>query len=150
MVRIITEVEASLIGGRSGRRRPPHGRGAQRPLVEDAIAYATAVASEMLEVPLIVCYTTSGFTARKIAAHRPAVPIVGLSTGEHTVRSLTLVWGVAPMLVRQAPTYETMLSEARDRLLELGLVAPGSSIVVTAGVPLHVPGTTNLLKVETI
>jgi len=150
MVRIITEVETSVLGGRSDRRRPPHGWSAELPLVEDAIAYATAIASEMLKVPLIVCYTTSGFTARKIAAHRPAVPIVGLSTVEHTVRSLTLVWGVAPMLVRQAPTYETMLSEARDRLLELGLVAPGSSIVVTAGVPLHVPGTTNLLKVETI
>jgi pyruvate kinase len=150
MVRIITEVERSMSGDRAGRRRRPHGRDATPPLVEDAIAYATAVASEMLQVPLIVCYTTSGFTARKIAAHRPSVPIVGLSTVEHTVRSLTLVWGVAPMLVQHAPTYETMLSEARDRLLALGVVEAGDSIAVTAGVPLHVPGTTNLLKVETI
>ncbi|MBE0594486.1 MAG: pyruvate kinase, partial [Gemmatimonadales bacterium] len=60
------------------------------------------------------------------------------------------VWGVAPMLVQEAPTYEMMLTAARERLLSLGVVRPGDSIAVTAGIPLHVPGTTNLLKVETI
>ena len=120
------------------------------PSVEDAIAYATTVASEMLDVPLIVCYTTSGFTARKIAAHRPGPPIVGISTEPSTVRSLTVVWGVVAVLGGEAPTYEMMLSAARERLLSLGVVRPGDSIAVTAGVPLHVPGTTNLLKVERI
>jgi pyruvate kinase len=150
MVRIIREVEGSLLEDRGARRRRPDGVGGGVPSVEDAIAYATTVAAEMLEVPLIVCYTTSGFTARKIAAHRPSRPIVGLSTEERTVRSLTMVWGVAPMLVQEAPTYEMMLTAARERLLSLGVVRPGDSIAVTAGIPLHVPGTTNLLKVETI
>ena len=78
------------------------------------------------------------------------MPIVGLSTEEATVRYLTLVWGVAPMLLDDAPSYEAMLGKARDRLVALKLVAPGDSIAVTAGVPFHVPGTTNLLKVETV
>jgi pyruvate kinase len=104
----------------------------------------------MLAVPLIVCFTSSGFTARKIAANRPAMPIVGLSTEQDTVRALTLVWGVGPMLVEGLPTYEEMLTIARDRLLELGVVRSGDSITVTAGVPFHQPGTTNLLKVETV
>ena len=150
MVRIIREVEGTVPIGSGMRRRSPDVVGGEVPLIEDAIAYATTVASEMLEVPLIVCYTTSGFTARKIAANRPAPPIVGISTEERTVRSLSVVWGVAGLLVEEAPTYEMMLSAARDRLLALGVVRPGDTIAVTAGVPLHVPGTTNLLKVETI
>jgi pyruvate kinase len=150
MVRIIREVEGSVLGVQGARRRRPDTSGADVPSVEDAIAYATTVASEMLEVPLIVCYTTSGFTARKIAAHRPAPPIVGISTERTTVRSLTVVWGVAALLVEEAPTYEMMLSAVREHLLALGVVRQGDAIAVTAGVPLHVPGTTNLLKVETI
>jgi len=150
MVRIIREVEGSVRGAHGARRRRPDAAGGDVPSVEDAIAYATTVASEMLEVPLIVCYTTSGFTARKIAAHRPGPPIVGISTEPSTVRSLTVVWGVAAMLVDEAPTYEMMLSAARERLLSLGVVRPGDSIAVTAGIPLHLPGTTNLLKVEKI
>ena len=81
----------------------------------------------MLEVPVIVCFTTSGFTARKIAANRPTMPIVGLSTESATVRYLTLVWGVAPILLDDAPSYEAMLGKARDRLILLGLVRPGRS-----------------------
>ncbi len=150
MVRIIREVEGTAPIGSGMPRRSPDAKGGEVPLIEDAIAYATTVASEMLEVPLIVCYTTSGFTARKIAANRPVPPIVGISTEERTVRSLSVVWGVAGLLVEEAPTYEMMLSAARDRLLALGVVRPGDTIAVTAGIPLHVPGTTNLLKVETI
>jgi pyruvate kinase len=150
MARIIHEVEESLLSDPGARRRRGTAPDGARPSVDDAIAYATTVASEMLAVPLIVCFTSSGFTARKIAANRPAMPIVGLSTEQDTVRALTLVWGVGPMLVEGLPTYEEMLAIARDRLLELGVVRSGDSITVTAGVPFHQPGTTNLLKVETV
>jgi pyruvate kinase len=150
MARIIREVEDSLLGDPDARRRRGTRSDGARPSVDDAIAYATTVASEMLAVPLIVCFTTSGFTARKIAANRPSMPIVGLSTEHDTVRALTLVWGVGPMLVEGSPSYEEMLAIARDRLLDLGVVRSGDSITVTAGVPFHEPGTTNLLKVETV
>ena len=78
------------------------------------------------------------------------MPIVGLSTELHTVRCLMLVWGVEPMLIEKVPSYEAMLEIARERLLALGLVRRGDSLAVTAGVPFHVTGTTNLLKVETV
>jgi pyruvate kinase len=104
----------------------------------------------MLHVPLIVCFTKSGFTARKIAAFRPAVPILGLSTEAATCRQLAMVWGVMPELAQRVPSYEAMLAEARELLVGKGYARPGDRIVVTAGVPFEVPGTTNLLKVEVV
>ena len=151
MTRIIAEIEGQVSGDALPRRRRSDLPGPLRPRTsDDAIAFATGVAAEMLRVPLIVCFTKSGFTARRIAANRPITPIVGLSTELSTCRSLALVWGVAPALADQAPTYEAMLGKARERLLARGVVQPGDRIVVTAGVPFDVTGTTNLLKIETI
>ena len=106
--------------------------------------------AEMLEVPFIVCLTKSGFTARQIAAFRPATPILGLSPEECVCRKLALVWGVTPILVEDVPTYDAVLGHARYLLLAKKLVKPGDNIAVTAGVPFHVAGTTNLLKVESV
>jgi pyruvate kinase len=118
--------------------------------VEDAIAVATTAAADMLRVPAIVCFTRSGFTARKIAALRPVTPIIGFSTDVTTCRQLSLVWGVRPELVSRVPNYDAMLGAARDTIIGQGYARPGDQIVVTAGVPFEVPGTTNLLKVEVV
>ncbi len=150
MVRIINEVEGALVadGGFDANVAPYDDR--IRGSVDDAIAFATTAAAEMLEVPLIVCFTKSGFTARKIAANRPRTPILGLSTEQNTCNSLSAVWGVVPQLASSAPSYDAMLDVAREALIEQGLVKPGDHIIVTAGVPFDVTGTTNLLKVEIV
>lgn len=151
MARIIHEVEASMLADRG--LRPPGARqraGDAPAQVEDAIALATGVAAEALKVPLIVCFTKSGFTARKIAGYRPGTPIVGLSTEPATCRQLALVWGVKPELADHVPSYDAMLDVARGALVERGYVRPGDRIAVTAGVPFDVPGTTNLLKIEIV
>jgi len=117
---------------------------------EDAIAVAVCAASELLETRVIVCFTSSGFTARTVASFRPFVPIVAVTPEPDTHRALALVWGVTPVLVDHMPNYEAMLHVARAQLLGQGLVSPGDRVVVTAGVPFDVPGTTNLLKIETV
>jgi pyruvate kinase len=117
---------------------------------EDAIAVAVCAAAELLGVPLIVCLTHSGFTARTVASYRPAVPILAVTPEAPTFRQLALVWGVIPALTDHHPTYESMLPTTRDTILRLGLAAPGDRVVVTAGVPFDVAGTTNLLKIETV
>ncbi len=122
----------------------------ERPSVDDAIAYATTVAAELLAVPAIVCFTRSGFTARKISACRPLIPIVAFSTEPVTCSQLALVWGVVPEHATRAPNYDAMLEEARGALLAKRYAAEGDHVVVTAGVPFEVPGTTNLLKVESV
>lgn len=117
---------------------------------EDAIAVAVRAAADQLNVPVIVCLTASGFTARTVASYRPPVPIVAVTPEAETFRQLSLVWGVVPILVEHLPSYDPMWAVTRERLLEMELAAPGDRVVVTAGVPFDQPGTTNLLKVETV
>jgi len=117
---------------------------------EDAIAVAVCAAAEMLSAPLIVCFTSSGFTARKVATCRPTVPVFACTPEPETFRQLALVWGVTPALTEHSTNYDTMLAAARQQILERQLAQPGERLVVTAGVPFDMPGTTNLLKVEAV
>jgi pyruvate kinase len=117
---------------------------------EDAIAVAVCAAAEMLSAPLIVCFTSSGFTARKVATCRPSVPVFACTPEPETFRQLALVWGVTPALTEHSTNYDTMLAVARQQILERQLAHPGERLVVTAGVPFDMPGTTNLLKVEAV
>jgi pyruvate kinase len=117
---------------------------------EDAIAVAVCAAAEMLSAPLIVCFTSSGFTARKVATCRPAVPIFACTPEPETFRQLALVWGVTPALTEHATNYDRMVAVARQHILDRQLAQPGERVVVTAGVPFDMPGTTNLLKVEAL
>jgi pyruvate kinase len=117
---------------------------------EDAIAVAVCAAAEMLSAPLIVCFTSSGFTARKVATCRPTVPIFASTPEPETFRQLALVWGVTPALTQHSTDYDVMLGIARQQILERGLAQAGERLVVTAGVPFDMPGTTNLLKIEAV
>ena len=118
--------------------------------VEDAIALGTSAVARMLGTPLIVTLTQGGFTARKVAAFRPSVPILAVTTVPLTYRQLALVWGVEPVLVDRVPGYDAMLEVVRDLILKRGYAKPGDRIVMTAGVPWEVSGSTNLIKVEEV
>jgi len=136
------------VGRRSGGANDRFAERAAR--TEDAIAVAVCAASELLDTKVIACFTSSGFTARTVASFRPSVPIVAVTPEPDTYRALALVWGVTPVLVGHVPNYDAMLLVARAELLAQGLVSAGDRVVVTAGVPFDVPGTTNLLKIETV
>jgi pyruvate kinase len=137
--------------GDDGVPLPRHGTAMSGPVrTEDAIAVAVCAAAEMLSAPLIVCFTSSGFTARKVAACRPTVPIFASTPEPETFRQLSLVWGVTPALTEHSTDYNSMLGVARQQILQRGLAQPGERLVVTAGVPFDMPGTTNLLKIEAV
>ena len=147
MRRIIHEIETHPRANHAGRieRRILGGVN-----TEEAIAAATVAAVRMLEAPLVVVFTKSGFTARIVASHRPSVPILALTDEPRVCRQLSLVWGVVPRLVPTARGYDHMVAMALREALDLGLVFKGDRVLVTAGVPFDVPGTTNLLKVEVV
>jgi len=146
MTRIIREIE----------QRPPSKpfAGAEQGegivTTEVAIAAATVAAVDMLGAPLVCVFTKSGFSARVVASKRPAVPILALTDELRTYRQLALVWGVVPELVPHCQDYEEMMSRAKGAVVARELASSGDRIIVTAGVPFDQPGTTNLLKVETI
>lgn len=147
MRRIITETEKHP-QARAAREGPLGLEGVVP--TELAIAASTVVAVQLLATPLVVVFTKSGFSARVVASYRPGVPILALTDQPRTYRQLALVWGVLPELVPHSGTYEDMMKLAREVVLRRQLAAEGDRLVVTAGVPFDVPGTTNLLKVERV
>ena len=147
MRRIINEIETHPRPSQSPRAER---RGTVGMNTEEAIAAATVAAVRMLDAPLVVVFTKSGFSARIVASHRPHVPILALTDQPRVCRQLSLVWGVVPRLVPTARGYDHMVAMALRDALDMGLVTRGDRVAVTAGVPFDVPGTTNLLKVETV
>jgi pyruvate kinase len=117
---------------------------------EVAIAAATVAAVGMLGAPLVVVFTKSGFSARVVSSKRPPVPILALTDEARTYRQLALVWGVVPELVPHCADYDEMMDRAKGAVVNRELASGGDRIIVTAGVPFDMPGTTNLLKVETV
>lgn len=148
MGRIIREMERHDPGRPSREAWPPEDGDPVK--TEHAVAAAAVAAGRMLRVPIIVTFTSSGFSVRVVAASRPPMPILGVTDKERVFRQLALVWGVVPMLTDEPPRYGTMLDAARERILVHGLARKGDRVVVMAGVPFDVPGTTNMMKVEEV
>jgi pyruvate kinase len=115
---------------------------------QHAIAAATVEAVRLLGAPAIVTFTTTGGTSRLVSSYRPPVPIISVTDEARTWRQLALVWGVQPVLCTREVNYENMLDTAREFLLENRIATPGQRFVVTAGIPFHVRGTTNMLRIE--
>jgi pyruvate kinase len=152
MVRIASEIERTPAYEEGPKYDIPgiqHLRAGATP-TEHAIAAATVEAVRLLGVPAVVTFTLTGGTTRLVSSYRPPVPILGVCDDEHTWRQLALVWGVHPVLFKDEPAYEAMLDCARRYLLGNRMAKPGQRIIVTAGIPFHVAGTTNMLRVEEI
>ncbi|HEY2806615.1 MAG TPA: pyruvate kinase [Gemmatimonadales bacterium] len=148
MDRIIREIERHDI---SQPRREARLQDGDTPVqTEHAVAAAAVAAARMLHAPLIVCFTKSGFTVRVVSAARPPVPVLAVTDIPRVYRQLALQWGVVPMLTDEQPRYDAMLDAARERILVHGYARKGDKVVVIAGVPFDVPGSTNMAKVEEV
>jgi pyruvate kinase len=146
MRRIITELEHHPMPLVRDERRPASGVAT----TEETIAGAVATSVHMIGARVAVVFTKSGFSARVVAARRPGVPVLVLTDVPRTYRQLALVWGTIPALVRHCDTYEDMWALAREEVRRRGLADAGDRVIVTAGHPFDTPGTTNLMKVETV
>lgn len=118
--------------------------------ITNAISHATCMTALDLSAAAIIAVTTSGKTARRISGFRPECPIVAATTSEKVYRQLRLSWGVLPMHVDVVSSTDGLFSTAVDCALDSGLVNKGDIVVITAGVPVGMSGTTNMLKVQMI
>ncbi|MGI6286588.1 Pyruvate kinase [Moorella humiferrea] len=116
----------------------------------DAISHASCTIALELDAAAIITPTASGSTARRVAKYRPQAPIIATSPDERVLNQLCLVWGVEPLLVKATGGTDEMVNAAVAAAVNSGKVKKGDLVVITAGVPAGVPGTTNLLKVHTV
>ena len=118
--------------------------------VTTAISHAACTTANDLGANAIITVTKSGQTARMISRFRPETPIVGCSPSMKVCRQLAISWGVSPMLIEEQTTSDALFDHALARAYEDGLVDYGDLAVITAGLPLGVAGTTNILKVQIV
>lgn len=146
MNRIAVQVEKDPVypGIINAQRSEPEATGA------DAVSAAARQIAETLKLAAIVCYTSSGTTGLRAARERPQVPIVALSPVVATTRRLSLLWGTHCVVSPDASDLDDLVDRACRIALEEGFAKAGDRVIITAGVPLRTPGTTNMLRIAYI
>ncbi|WP_027780612.1 pyruvate kinase [Paraburkholderia caledonica] len=123
---------------------------APRANTSDAIGYAMRHVTGLLNAVATVAYTSSGYSALRMARERPCAPIVGMTPQTGTARRLALVWGVHPVLCKEVVDALEVSDLACETVRTEGFGNPGQTVVISAGMPFGTPGTTNLLRVAQI
>jgi pyruvate kinase len=119
------------------------------PTVGEAMSNAACDIAEVLGAAAILVPTYSGRTASAVARHRPRRPIIAVTHKRHAVQQMALEWGVVPAEIVECRDVEDLWARTLDAARESGIVQPGDRVVITAGTAVNVPGTTNVIKVET-
>jgi pyruvate kinase len=146
MARICVNAEAHLPLGRFLDREEQ----LALPTVTEAISEATVEIAAEVGAKAILTATMSGTTARMVARHRPAVPVVAVTPSPRTLARLALVWGVTPVLVSQFADTDEMVGLMVRAAYREGIVQKGDRVVLTAGIPFGGEGLTNMLKVHVV
>lgn len=118
--------------------------------VREAISHATVMTAHDLNAEAIVSVTMSGSTARRVSKYRPASPILGCSVNEQVLRQLNLAWGVIPIKIEKKEDTFELFNHALEQAKSAGHLIDGDIAVITAGVPLGVEGSTNMIKVQKV
>lgn len=118
--------------------------------VTDAISYATCATAQDLGAAAIITSTESGHTAKMVSKYRPRAPIIAVTPHARVLRKLSLTWGVHPLLASLKNNTDEMIATSIEVSLNAGLIKGGDLVVITAGVPVGVHGTTNLIRVHTV
>ena len=116
----------------------------------DAISHATVQIAQEIKADTILTITESGFTARMIAKYKPQCTVVAVSRLPQRVRAMQLYWGVLPLLGPYSVNTDEMIELSLQCALHNKAIRDGASVVITAGVPIGTPGSTNLIKVVTV
>ena len=118
--------------------------------ITNAISHATVTTAHDLGAKAIITVTKSGSTARMISKHRPSSMIISCTTDETVCRQMNMSWGMIPLMCEEKNNSDALFSHAVEVARKHGLISKGDIVVITAGIPLGISGTTNMLKVERI
>ncbi|WP_422486953.1 pyruvate kinase [Gudongella sp. DL1XJH-153] len=116
----------------------------------NAISKATVSTASELGAKAIITATSSGYTSKAISKFRPRAPIIAATTKKTVVRKMALEWGVFPVLAPESKSTDEVIELSIKATLDAGYVDEGDMVVITAGIPVGLAGTTNMIKVHTI
>ncbi len=139
-----TENNIDYKGEFASRRTEPNSN------IAEAIAHATVTTAHDLNARAIITVSLCGQTARLISKYRPSCPIICCTTGETAQRQMNMSWGVMPLIIGEMKSTDELFSAAVEAAESHGLVQDGDIVAITAGVPIGVSGSTNMLKVAKI
>ena len=117
--------------------------------VPDAVSGAAVLIAKQIKAPAIISLSRSGLTAKMISKHRPECPILGVTPSQQTWRELSLWWGVQPVRLSEMSDINVAAREAITTCVNMKLLPEGELVVITAGVPVGRPGSTNVVEVLT-
>ncbi len=144
MVRIAVRTEEAIDYDARFKRRTI----GDRPDITNAVSHATCTTAVDLHAAAIITVTKSGRTVGMVSRYRPGCTIIGCCMDECVCRQLNLYWGVQPILLKEEKNAEELFRHAVEAAEHTGLISRGDLTVLTAGVPLGITGTTNLIKVQ--
>ena len=113
----------------------------------DALAGSARQIASTISATAMLCYTSSGSTARRIARERPPIPLLAMSASLHTSRRLGLLWGVHAVHSRDVTSFEEMVEKAKRMALRHQIAKGGDRVIIMAGIPFATAGSTNVLHV---
>jgi len=117
------------------------------PTTADALAGSARQIAGTVSATAMLCYTSSGATARRIARERPPVPLLAMSPSQHTARRMGLLWGVHAVHSRDVSSFEEMVEKAKRMALRHQLAKGGDRVIIMAGIPFGTAGSTNVIHV---
>ena len=118
--------------------------------VSDATAHAACLTARDVNAAAIVTVSESGTTARLLSKYRPQQPIIACVMREQVQRQLSLSWGITPLMMSLAHSTDELIEMSTALAKENGYLHNGELAVVTAGVPVGVSGTTNMIKIHMV
>jgi pyruvate kinase len=120
------------------------------PEVNDAVARAACQIADQVQAKAIIAFTSGGSTAFRVSKYRPHQPILAVTPSENVLRRLSLVWGILPLIKEQPESLDEVFQLTTEAAIETGAAKRGDLVVIAAGLPLAVPGSTNLVKVQIV
>jgi pyruvate kinase len=146
MSRIVAAAEEDMLAGGLPpltERNKPRTQGG-------AVARAAAEMGDFLDAKFLVAFTQSGDTARRLSRYRSPIPLLAFTPESATRSQLSLTWGVETFLGPMVETTDEMVAQVDEQLLKIGRCKKGDVVVITAGSPPGVPGTTNMVRAHHI
>ncbi len=116
----------------------------------NAVGHAACTLAKDIRAAAIMAITKTGYTASRMSKFRPSTRVIAATPHEKTFHQLAMIWGVQPLMVENLQNVDVLIYRCLEDAKKQGLLGSGDKVVISAGVPLDVPGNTNMIRVENV